>query len=395
MAACTGTEFNVPPIDTQPDAGPNGPSNDAGHAGNDAGDADAGPQQYFVTTVAGTGEASSVDTQTTTAVGPGAAVLPTFNGPTGIAVAPDGSLYVADYYNNKIRKISADGTVVSTYAGTSTAIENVTWKDGDCTTQATFNGPIGIAIDTKGIVYVADTVSNAIRKITNDAVNGCQVSTLASPASDPNFPRPGGGLTVDADGNVYFSDYDKNTIRKIVTNGEVVTTTIFAGIPGTVGADNGPAASATFNCPAGIVVDKTNTFYVLEQCGNDIRKIAPDAVNTVSTLAGLPNQAVGFIDGTGEHAAFNTPFGLAIDASGTLYVADSLNHAIRKVSPFGEVTTLAGLRDAAGNGMSGHADGQADKATFWSPAGVAVDSSGVVYVADTGNNMIRKIAPAP
>ncbi|MCL2726364.1 MAG: NHL repeat-containing protein [Polyangiaceae bacterium] len=364
-AACTGSE---PPwifVSDQQEAG----SNDAG---DDAG-ADAGPQ-YVVTTLAGTGDAGAVD-------GPSDAA--TFSSPIGITLGPDGSLYVADWSNRRIRKIATDNTV-STYAGSTPGLAN-----GDCLKEATFGGPYGVAADWAGNVYVADRDNHVIRKITSTSTT-CQVSTLAGSgtagfADDTgkaaSFSSPT-GVTVDASGNVYVADSGNNKIRKVTPAGDVTT---FAGT-GVGGNGDGDMATATFNIPYGIVVDAAGILYVSEH--HDIRKITGGMVRT---LAGSGSS--GFTDGVGADAAFSGPHGLAIDASGNLYIGDTGNNAVRKILPTGEVTTFAGLRDAANKGVVGAADGPADKATFNTPVGVSVDSN-VVYVADDSNQKIRKIASA-
>ncbi|MCL2725513.1 MAG: NHL repeat-containing protein [Polyangiaceae bacterium] len=356
---CTGFDSQLLPNASDQEAGGDNASEDGG---------DVSLKSYVVSTLAGTGEAGAAD-------GPGSQA--TFRNPTGIAIGPDGSLYVADH--NTIRKIAVDGTV-STYAGTG----ETDLTDGSCA-AATFWYPFDIAVDAVGNVYVADWANNAIRKI---YPTPCQVITLAGagpnnpgasdgvgPAAMFQVPR---GLTLDASGNVYVADSYNNKIRKVDPKGNVTTV---AGT-GTAGHDEGPASSATFNWPTGIAVDTAGILYVAESINNDIRKIADDQV---TTLAG--SGAAGLIDSTGTDAAFSASQGIAIDAKGNLFVADSGNNAIREVTPAGEVTTIAGTS------VKGADDGPADTATFYDPHGVAVSPNGVIYVADSGNNKIRKITP--
>ncbi|MCL2726552.1 MAG: NHL repeat-containing protein [Polyangiaceae bacterium] len=379
--ACTG---NDPPwifVSDQQEAGSDGSLNDVvDDAGNDAGDVDADAgSQYVVTTLAGTGDAGSAD-------GPGDTA--TFNHPWGIAIGPDSSLYVGDNFNQRIRKVAINGTV-STYAGTGSG----GYADNNCA-NATFGNPEGIAADKAGNVYVADASNHVIRKIMSTSTT-CQVSTLAGKGGTAgsadgvgteasfNFPR---GLTVDTSGNVYVADRVNNKIRKVTPAG-VVTTVAGSGI---AGHTDGAAMSATFNQPAGIAVDATaGALYVAENNNNDIRKITFDGMGNplaVSTLAG--SGASTLTDGVGLDAAFNDPMGLAIDTNGNLYVADAVNCAIRIISPTAEVTTLAGT------GKCGADDGPADKATFNVPFGVTL-GAGIVYVTDDYNHKIRKIAPSP
>jgi len=301
-----------------------------------------------------------------------------FNQPTGVAVDSAGDAYVADYVNNRIRKITSLG-VVTTFAGNAAGA----FADGTGT-NATFNAPRGVTVDSAGNVYVADTSNHRIRTITSTGV----VSTLAGSTNgyadgtgtDARFNSPY-GVTVDSAGNVYVADTSNNRIRKI-TSGGFVTTFVGSGVSGY--SDTLPT-NFLFNYPAGIVVDSTGTLYVGD--GNhSVRKITPTGV--VSTLAG--NGTTGFVNGTGVNARFNSPSGIAIDSAGTIYIGDVYNHSIRKITPAGVVTTLAG------NGIVSFSpvDGTGTDARFNQPTGVAVDTAGTVYVTEYINHCIRKITPA-
>jgi len=191
-----------------------------------------------------------------------------------------------------------------------------------------------------------------------------------------------GGVAADADGNVYVADAGNNTIRKISPAGEVTT---LAGQPGARGSLDGPGNAARFFAPFGIAVDKFGNLYVTEVGNSAIRKITP--AGQVTTLAGLAGNP-GANDGIGDNAQFRNPFGLAVDSNGNVYVADTSNFTIRKVTPIGLVTTLAGSA-----GLHTHTDGAGGVARFWDPHGLALDSAGNIYVADTGNNALRKILP--
>src|SRR6202043_3983058 len=191
------------------------------------------------------------------------------------------------------------------------------------------------------------------------------------------------GVTVDSAGTVYVADTDNHTIRKITPTGGVSTLAGLAGISGSV---DGTGNTARFNFPNDIAVDSGGNLYVSDAFNNTIRKITPAGV--ASTLAGLAGNA-GSADGTGGAARFNFPDGVAVDSTGNVYVADTNNSTIRKITPAGVVTTLAG---SAGN--AAYVDGAGSAARFNFPSGAAVDNTGNVYVADTGNNIIRKITPA-
>jgi len=326
-----------------------------------------------VSTLAGTAGASG------SADGTGAAAR--FNFPTGVAVDGSGNVYVADSNNSTIRKVTP-AAVVSTLAGTASASGSA---DGTGA-AARFDDPHGVAVDGSGNVYVADNFNNTIRKVSPAGV----VTTLAGTAGASgsadgagaaarfNWPE---GVAVDGSGTVYVADEGNNAIRKVTPAG--VVSTLAGG--GYCGSADGTGAAARFCGPFGVAVDRSGNVYVADSFNNSIRKVTPAGV--VSTLAG--NGFPGTADGSGPAAQFSSPYGVAVDGSGNVYVADTDNNTIRKVTPAGVVSTLAGTAGAAG-----FADGTGAAAQFDYPWGVAVDGSGDVYVADYSNNTIRKISPA-
>ncbi|QDW25181.1 hypothetical protein FFJ24_010310 [Pedobacter sp. KBS0701] len=247
----------------------------------------------------------------------------------------------------------------------------------------TLNNPLGTATDSQGNVYVADAGNQRILKIT--AAGG--VSTLAGSGSEgsadgtgtaASFKHPS-ALTVDATGNVYVSDQQNHRIRKITPGGVVST---LAG-SGSAGYANGNGNAASFSSPIGLALDGQGNLYVADYSNHRIRKIELSTGN-VSTYAG--NGAAGLTDGSASSASFRNPMGLCADAQGNLYVADRLNHAVRKIATNGTVSTLAG------NGSSGYADGNGNSASFNQVNGVALAGDGNLYVADLQNNMIRKVS---
>jgi hypothetical protein len=300
--------------------------------------------------------------------------------PQGVATDSSGNLYVADADNHTIRKITPAG-VVTTLAG----LAGITGSADGTGSAARFYYPYDVATDSWGNVYVADTYNDTIRKVTPAGV----VTTLAGSAgvagtndgtgSAARFYNPS-AVATDSSGNVYVTDRDNYTIRKITPAGVVTT---LAGLAGNHGSADGTGSAARFYNPQGVATDSSGNVYVADSINSTIRKITP--VGVVSTLAGLAGSH-GSADGTGSAARFYFPQGgVATDSSGNVYVADTLNSTIRKITPAGVVTTLAGLA-----GSFGSADGTGSAARFYYPYGVATDSSGNVYVADAGNNTIRK-----
>jgi sugar lactone lactonase YvrE len=197
-----------------------------------------------------------------------------------------------------------------------------------------------------------------------------------------------GGMAIDHAGNLYVADELNNTLRKLVRDGTNWVVTTLAGLAGNAGNADGSGTAARFNDPAGVAVDLAGNLYVADQGNHTIRKVAPQGTNwVVATLAGLAGHW-GSVDGTGSEARFNYPSGLAVDGSGNVYVADFGNCALRRITPAGAVATVAGLA-----GTSGAADGTAGAARFSLPLGVALDSAGNAYVSDSGNHTIRKVSP--
>lgn len=304
-----------------------------------------------------------------------------FNHPFGVSVDPTGVVYVADANNNTIRKIARNG-LTTTIAGAPGATGTTDASGYD----ARFSAPYGVAADSSGNVFVADYLNHTIRKVASDGT----VTTLAgtpgvSGTADgagtvAQFNGPS-SLALDASGNLYVTDCNNSTIRKVTSSGTVTTV---AGVPMSAGSADGPAATAKFNFPTGIAVDANGVVYVADTSNRTIRKLTTDG--TVTTLAGSAG-ASGVVDATGSNARFSWPIGAAVDAGGNVYVADA--NMIRMIAASGAVTTVAGDMSFVGS-----SDGSGTGARFYSPKGVTVDGSGNVYVADYANNLIRKATPA-
>jgi sugar lactone lactonase YvrE len=306
-----------------------------------------------------------------------------FPAPSCIVVDSTGNLYVGDSSNNTIQKITA-ADIVSTIAGTAGTAGST---DGPGA-SALFRQPGGITIDSTGNLYVADTANFEVRKITSAGV----VSTLAGSSANASYKDGTGaaaffntpiGISIDSSGNLYVADSANDVIRKITSTGVVTT---FVGTADATGILDGTGLAAMFNAPAGVAVDSAGNAYVADTTNDTLRKST--SVGAVTTFAGLA-QTMGSSNGLGNSALFNLPTGLAVDTSGNIYMTDTANSTIRKITPGGVVTTLAGLA-----GMAGLQDGTGSGAFFNMPKGLTVDISGNVWVADTGNAAIRKITPA-
>ncbi len=309
----------------------------------------------------------------------GTAVNARFSTPKGVAVDAAGNVYVSEWDTSTIRKITPTG-VVTTFAGKAGARGST---DG-MGANARFSYPNGIAADGAGNVYVIDALSYAIRKISPEGV----VTTWAGDAKSPGYANGSGvnarfgrlsSIAADAVGNVYVTGY--SSIRKITPNGDVST---LAGSPGFSGSTDGTGEEARFNYLSGISTDATGNVYVTDTVNRTIRKISSAGV--VTTLAGKPG-AIGSADGTGVDATFTDPRGMATDAEGNIYVIDKTT--IRKVTQSGVVTTIAGKSDEVGS-----TDETGINARFNAPQSLATDAAGNVYVADSENHTIRKVTPA-
>ncbi len=291
-------------------------------------------------------------------------------------------LYVADTGNSSIRQVMISTGVVTTLAGTA----GTTGTTNGTGSTALFSSPYGITTDGKNL-YVADMGNSTIRQV---VISSGVVTTLAGTAGTKGatdgsgavalFSSPAGIVTDGTD--LYVADSGNSTIRKVVISSGVVSTV--AGSAGTKGATDGVGVAARFSSPYGITTDGTN-LYVADTANNTIRKIAISS-GVTGTLAGTAGSS-GSSDGTGSAARFNAPYLMTSDAT-NLYLADGGNNTIRKIEiTTGIVTTLAGKA-----GTSGSSDGVGVGALFNSPRGIVSDTTNL-YVADTGNNRIRKVAP--
>jgi hypothetical protein len=351
---------------------------------------------YSFTTIAGqVGHAAFAD---------GTNLAALFSTPVGICADASNNLYIADTGNSVIRKLTPtpNGWVSSTLAGSAGNPGNA---DGT-NNQARFDYPSGVAVDSTGNLYVADQVNSTIRKLTTTDGTSWTVSTIAGQAGNygsangtngaARFYYPA-GVAVDAAGNVYVADQINSTIRKVMPSGAnswVVTT--IAGTGGVNGNADGTNSTSRFYWPGDLTVDTGGNLFVADTFNDTIRKVSPVGTNYVTTtlcgVAGVNNS----VDGTNSAALFDGPGGISLDALGDLFVADCYSSVIRKITPAGTnwvVDTIGGLANATGSN-----DGTNSMARFDTPFGVCVDANGVVYVADSDNQTIRAgsaTSPAP
>lgn len=311
-----------------------------------------------------------------------------YNNERGLAYDSSGNLFIADGGNNCIRKLSSSKQL-TTFAGTCGSANGTTNGTG---TAASFANPEGIRIDASGSIYVADSSNNCIRKITSAAV----VTTLAGSCGSAHGFANGTGtaatfyspndLYVDASGNVFVADTGNNAIREVTPAG-VVTTFAGTGAGGTV---DGSAASATFLNPRGVTGDSAGNIYVADYGNDCIRKISGGIVSTIAGTCGTG----GYADGTAATALLNAPTALAMSTSNNLYIVDTSNNCVRRLSPAAVVSTVAGsCNSAAGtnSSLTGTADGVGPSALFNMPRAVVISPSNLLMVADSGNNAIRTI----
>ncbi len=310
-----------------------------------------------------------------------------FDYPTGVATDSAGNVYVADTQNSTVRKITPAG-YVSTLAGLPGNYGSADGTGAD----ARFSGPQGLAADSSGQLYVADTANGTIRLVTPAGA----ASTFAGEPGDCNsFDGPGAsarffhpeGVGLGPDSNLYVADTWNHTIRKITPAGLVST---LAGLAGYSGSVDGTNSKARFYRPTGIAVDAATNLFVTDSFNHTIRKLTP--AGKVTTIAGLPG-VWGSADGTNSTARFYLPQGISITGGSDLFVTDSGNQTLRRISLDGTnwvVSTVAGL-----SGLAGSANGAGNNARLYFPAGVALDRAGSIYVADSANNMLRTTRIVP
>ena len=308
------------------------------------------------------------------------------NGPYGVAEDSSDNLYIADPGNNRIRKVAAGTGIITTIAGNGAAGYA---GDNGPATSAELNSPAAVALDSAGNLYIADTANNVIREISTSGT----ITTVAG-NNEEGYSGDGGqatnatlyapsGVALDSAGNLYIADTNNNRIREVAMATGIITTIAGTGAAGYTG-DNGAATSATLNKPSAVVEGSTG-LYILDSGNNAVRMVSATA--TISTVAGTGMAGYTGDGGPATSATLHTPYGLNIDSAGDLYIADSMNNVVRMVNTAGIISTIAG------NGTSGYSGdgGAATSAMLNNPQGVAIDSQGNLYIADRTNNRIREV----
>jgi hypothetical protein len=312
----------------------------------------------------------------------GPATSAELNGPTGVALDGAGNLYIADQSNCRVRAVS--GTTIATVAGNGTCGYA---GDGDLATNAELNGPIGVVLDSAGnLLYIADQGNCVVREVSVGTIatvagdGTCSYAGDGGPASSAELTFPQ-GVALDGAGNLYIADQGNCVVREVV--GGTITTVAGNGTCSYAG-DGVPATSAELNGPTGVALDGAGDLYIADRSNCRVRKVVS---GTITTVAG--NGTCGYAGDSGPAlgAELDVPEGVALDGAGNLYIADRSNCRVREVSG-GTITTVAG------NGTCGYGgdSGPATSAELNGPTGVALDGAGDLYIADTTNCRVRKVS---
>jgi trimeric autotransporter adhesin len=318
----------------------------------------------------------------------GQATSAVFSSPDDVTADASGNIYIADSSNNRIRMVTKSNGIINTVAGTGSSGYS---GDGGQATSAALNYPRGITADTSGNIYIADTYNNRIRMVTKST--GI-ISTVAGSGSY-GYSGDGGQATsstlynprtvaTDESGNIYIADSANYRIRMVTKSTGIISTVAGTGYSGYSG-DGGQATSAALNYPYGVAVDASGNIYIADTYNHRIRMVTK-STGIISTVAGTGYSGYSGDGGQATSAALYYSCGVAVDASGNIYIADTDSYRIRMVTKStGIISTVAGTGSYSYSGDGG----QATSATLYNPRGVTIDASGTIYVADAGNNRIR------
>jgi sugar lactone lactonase YvrE len=315
----------------------------------------------------------------------GAATSAELYDPSGVAVDSLGNIYIADMYNHRIRKVSTSG-IITTVAGNGTYGYS---GNGGAATSAELYDPSSVAVDSSGNIFIADSNNHSIRKVSTSGIittvagNGTYGYSGDSGAATSAELYDPSGVAVDSSGNIYIADVSNQRVRKVDTSG-IITTVAGNGAYGYSG-DSSAATSAELFYPRGVAVDSSGNIYIADLNNHRIRKVSTSGI--ITTVAGNGTYGYSGDSGAATSAELYNPSGVAVDSSGNIYIADVSNQRVRKVDTSGIITTVAG------NGTYGYSgdSGAATSAELNGPYGVAVDSSGNIFIADLNNNRIRKV----
>jgi len=303
--------------------------------------------------------------------------------PNGVVVDGAGNIYIADTQTHRIRRVAAGSGIITTVVGSG----NATFAgDAGPATSASLNYPSAVALDAAGTLYIADFGNQRVRRVAGGAINtlagngAFKYSGDGAAATSASLDTPM-GVAVDSRGNLYIADTQNHRVRRVNAATGVIATVAGTGVQG-FGGDNGPAASAQLDEPRGVAVDANDNIYIADKGNFRVRRVS--AAGTITTVAGGGNAFPG--DNGPATSAQISAFGVALDRNNNLFIADRANYRIRMVTPAGVITTVAG----GGTAFPGDG-GPATAAALNNPAGVAVDASGNVYIADTLNNRIRRV----
>jgi trimeric autotransporter adhesin len=317
----------------------------------------------------------------------GPATTAELNNPYGLTIDTAGNLYIADPANNRVRKVALSTSIISTIAGNGTAGYS---GDNGPAAGAELQLPVSVVVDSTGNLYIADAGNDVIRKVNSSGTittiagnNTVGYSGDSGLATNASLYGPS-GVAVDSSGNLYIADAGNNRIRKVAAATGVITTIAGTGTAGYSG-DNGAATSATLNKPSAVVEGSTGNLYILDTGNNVVRQV--NTTGTITTIVGNGTAGYSGDNGPATSATLHASHGMNIDGSGDLYVADSGNNVVRFVSAAGTISTIAGNATA---GYSGD-NGAAISATLDNPQGLTIDSQGNIYISDQSNDRVREV----